>query len=150
MKKTFVFFAALFAALISFTLTSCEGNEPEGIITLKMRNSDNGGTTIDLAYNCAIGITYSNNFRVGGYGDGKICDAGAKKIGAVKKVPTAGWVDELAVIPGHTYVIKCNSYYEPDAETKYYKLYVIDWINSASSGGIIGAEVKYCEWEPNN
>ncbi len=161
MKKTFLFFAALFAALVSFTLTSCDGNDPEeGVIILKMRNADNGGTSIS----CKVGdnsigyvsINDANNFVCTTYyGNIELVDAGAKKLGAVTKVPSSGWTYELAVVPGHTYVIKCQERYwdqdrYKDGETAYYKIYVIDWINGASSGGIIGAEVKYCEWEPNN
>lgn len=138
MKKTFLFFAALFAALVSFTLTSCDGNDPEGVITVKMRNYSEGDTRIYLD-GYYLMITSANNFYFSG---GEICDAGAKKLGAVKTVPSSGWTQELAVIPGHTYVLRRG-------ESKYYKLYVIDWINGASSGGIIGAEVKYCEWTPN-
>ena len=163
MKKTFLFFAALFAALVSFTLTSCDGNDPdEGVITLKMRNADEGNTTISLSHEdrtyAYVSITSGNNFYLGTFEYGvncEICDAGAKKLGAVKTVPSSGWANELAVIPGHSYVVKVstrNYYDNPDYKPVkfYYKIYVIDWINGASSGGIIGAEVKYCEWEPNN
>lgn len=162
MKKTFLFFAALFAALVSFTLTSCDGNDPEeGIITLKMRNADNGGTTIACVVgdNHVVGYVYINNANnfVCSTTEIEMADAGAKKLGAVTKVPSSGWTYELAVVPGHTYVIKWQDKYWDynqdryvDRGTAYYKIYVIDWINGASSGGIIGAEVKYCEWEPNN
>lgn len=159
MKKTFLFFAALFAALVSFTLTSCDGNDPEeGVITLKMRNADNGDTGIG----CKVGDNYigyvsindANNF-VSSTDRIEMADAGTKKLGAVTKVPSSGWTRELAVVPGHTYVIKCQDKYWDQNHyvvigTTYYKIYVIDWINGASSGGIIGAEVKYCEWEPND
>lgn len=163
MKKTFLFFAALFAALVSFTLTSCDGNDPEeGVITLKMRNADEGDTRLNLNHEdrtyAYVSITSGNNFILGTYEYGvncEMCDAGAKKLGAVTKVPSSGWVNQLAVIPGHSYVVKVstrNIYDNPDYKPVkyYYKIYVIDWINGASSGGIIGAEVKYCEWEPNN
>lgn len=163
MKKTFLFFAALFAALVSFTLTSCDGNDPEeGVITLKMRNRDNGNNSIEFN-DCWVSITSSNNFSVSTniYSrpyNPTICDAGAKKLGAVNKVPSSGWVTEISVIPGHTYILRTEkqeyneSYniWEPIGKFYYMKIYVIDWINGASSGGIIGAEIKYCEWTPNN
>ena len=138
-------------AAISFLLPSCEGNlndpdeYPEGVMTLKMRNSDNGGTHLYLSDNADLYIDVANNFKCsvyGGYGWGpQICDAGKKKLGAVTEIPTVGWVSQAAVIPQHTYVVKCGN------GAHYYKVYVIDYIYS-TYGGIIGAEVQYCQWNP--
>lgn len=156
----------LLSATVSLLFPSCKGNlndpdeYPEGVITLKMRNVDNGKTHLTLfadTYNSYVYINSANNFRCYDYSvySMEICDAGAKKLGAVQKLPTTGWTKELAVIPGHCYVIKCiQSYWDQSiqdyraGEPKYYKVYVVDYITS-TGGGIIGAEVQYCEWNPN-
>ncbi len=155
----------LLLATIGLLFPACEGNlndpdeYPEGVITLKMRNSDNGKTRLVLfgLVDCYIYITPANNFYCYDYSvySMEICDAGAKKLSTVKNLPTTGWTKELAVIPGHCYVIKCiQDYWDQaiqdyrDGAPKYYKLYVNDFIYS-TSGGIIGAEIQYCEWNPN-
>ena len=162
MKTIQKWFLPLFLlTAVTFLFPACEGNDADeaGVITLKMRNADHGGTSLDFSHQGSthgnVRISNDNNFFVGSYSYGVnllICDAGKKKLGSVRSVPSAGWVRELAVIPGHTYVAKINTsnYYNlPDfvPVEYYYKIYVVDWIES-SSGGIIGANVKYCEWDP--
>ena len=156
-------------AAVTFIFPACEGNlndpdeYPEGFITLKMRNEDEGGTTITFFsgknefeedYAAYLTINASNNFIMR---DGQICDAGQKKLGAVKKIPQGGWTEELAVLPQHTYVIRVGGIeaYSWTASShytfypcRYYKLYVTDYILS-TMGGIIGAEVQYGEWNPD-
>ena len=157
-------------ASITFLFPSCNGGTndpdeyPEGVITVKMRNYFNGGTSINLEsgpsstdepFTAYLKIGGDNNFYItGSYtNDCKICDTGKKSLGAVKTIPTIGWASEVAVIPQHTYVIKIGGDHfhgynsDNNHEYKYYKLYVIDYTLD-TTGGIIGAEVQYCEWNP--
>ena len=148
-------------AALTFLFPACEknnssvdgssgGEDTSGMITLKMRNSDNGETTISIG-NGNFWINNANNFC--GYSSIRFCDMGTKKLSAIKTVPTSGWAGEVAVTPNHRYVIR-NEYtiwngsiqvYEQ--KVAYLKLYVVDYTTN-TSGGIIGAEVQYCEWTP--
>lgn len=100
--------------------------DPVGTITLSMRDTKNGNTYLD---NIQI---ENENFT------GRECyfaSVGAVKgLGNVANIPTTGWASQVAVIPGNGYVAYNNS--------RFYRLYVTDYI-TATSGGIIGADVKY-------
>ena len=96
-----------------------------------------------------LGINSSNNFIVGAdvdYGIGRIVNVGkVKGIADIKKIPETGWWDELAVVPGEGYIYKG----EYSSLTKYARIYVVDYITS-TSGGIIGATIKYQpNWNPD-
>jgi hypothetical protein len=152
-------------ATVTFLFPACEGNNPSidggddtsGLITVKMRNKDYGDTSIPLNSR-TIRIDDANNFygmRSDGYETDyvKFCDMGTKKLSAIKTVPTSGWARKVAVTPNHSYVVR-NEYSEWNSDLQrneqkvaYLKLYVVDYITS-TSGGIIGAEVQYCEWNP--
>lgn len=86
-------------------------------------------------------IDEDNNFVT--YGHLDIIDVGKKKISQINTIPASGWQRQVAVIPGHGYIAK-SSY----GITLYVKIYVVDWMKN-TYGGIIGAEVQYCEWNPN-
>ena len=148
-------------AAVMFLFPACEGNDPSsnggggedtsGLITVKMRNSDNGKTQIYIGGG-SFYINNANNFAINGYTT-EFCDMGTKKLSAIKTVPTSGWAKEVAVIPNHRYVIRNNyiqwnnSDQESEQKVAYLKLYVVDYITS-TTGVIIGAEVQYCEWTP--
>ena len=133
-------------ATIGFLFAACKGNEPtqnnsndlEGYITLKMRNVDNGNTWLQLPDVSCFHISSANNFQV--Y-VGEIVDVGTKNLSKIKSLPTTGWAYEVEVQPKHGYIYKYDSW------NIYLKVKVIDFIYS-TSGGIIGAEMKYCEWTP--
>ena len=142
MKTKQFFFAALAIAMLA---TSCKENsfnpqvkvpDPEGTITVKVRNADNGKTIVEYMFY----ITKSNNFT-GYYSGYEFVDYGAVRgLGNVVSIPKSGWADQVAVIPGHGYVMRhlSNGYY------KYIRLYVVEEIVGANTnGGIIGAVVKY-------
>ena len=152
-------------AAVTFLFPACEGNNPSsnggggedtsGLITLKMRNRENGETTISIGDSYFM-INEANNFKKcynGSMNIVEFCDMGTKKLSAIKTVPTSGWAEEVAVIPNHRYVIRNNySQWNSDLQRNeqkvaYLKLYVVDYITS-TSGSIIGAEVQYCEWTP--
>lgn len=127
--------------------TSCNGGEepnpddiispdkevpdPDGTITLSMRDKDNGGTYID---NIRINQeNFENSY------DGYFASVGAVKgLGNVAIIPLTGWASKVAVIPGNGYVAYDNQ------KKKFYRLYVKDYLVGTTLG-IIGAEVKYQE-----
>lgn len=140
----------MMAAVLSVSITSCGGDDPvssppviptnngnvtnpdtevpdpEGTITLSMRNANNGTTYIDNS----IYINRSDNFT-----GCKIVSLGAMKgLGNIAQIPKTGWSDQVAVVPGTGYVAYANN--------KYYCLYVVEEITN-TSGGVIGALVKY-------
>jgi len=149
-------------AALTFLFPACEknnssvdgssgGEDTSGMITLKMRNSENGETKIYIGNSC-FWINNANNFC--GYSGIEFCDMGTKKLSAIKTLPTSGWAREVAVTPNHRYVIRNNNYSQWNSDIQgyeqkvaYLKLYVVDYTTN-TSGGIIGAEVQYCEWNP--
>ena len=126
-------------------------SDPEGTITIKVRNESNGCTGVypDGCVNDYFYISTSNNF----YGRSYYTFANIGKVsglGNVTKIPNSGYAREVAVEPGCGYVAKCEwgSYYwngiSVPAKTTYVRIYVVGWTTAAgSSGGIIGAEIKY-------
>lgn len=147
-------------AVVSGLFSSCEKSsdvDEEGVITLKVRNANNGKTTIPFEFeeggSISLYIDYDNNFSFcynSGGVSAQICDVGKKKMSAVKNVPSAGWAGAVAALSSHSYVIKCTKLLDYETKktlVKYYKLYVVDSIEG-TSGGILGWEVKYCEWNP--
>ena len=145
MNKRLYLLAIVLLAVFSVASTSCGGDEPDpdngskidptkpvadpdGTITLSMRDHDSGDTRI-LEY---LGIR-DENFT--GYYGMKITTIGAVTgLGNVSKIPTTGWADAVAIIPGNGYVACING--------SFVRIYVIDFITN-TAGGIIGAEVKY-------
>ncbi|MBQ7427056.1 MAG: DUF5036 family protein [Prevotella sp.] len=134
----------LFISILSFGILSCEKDEdvsdPEGTISLKMRNADNGSTGIKFG-NDKFYISKENNFR-GYHGYISVADVGeVKGLSSIKNVPNSGWARDVSVDPGHGYVVK--------SDKEYMRIYVESWIKGADSGGIIGANVKYqSPWIP--
>lgn len=151
MKTKQFFFVALAIAMLA---TSCKDNssspqakvpDPEGTITVKVRNANNGKTYVEGWFY----ITESNNF--GGladlYVDCQFVDYGAVRgLGNVVSIPKSGWAYQVAVIPGHGYVmrLKDRSDHVYVVGEEYVRLYVVEELVGANTnGGIIGAVVKY-------
>lgn len=107
--------------------------DPAGTITLSMRDYKNGDTRLDNIY------IENENFTGSGFLFASI--GSVKGLGNVTNIPTTGWASKVAVIPGNGYVAYDNSYW---GTKKFYRIYVTDYIVS-TTGGIIGAEVKYQE-----
>jgi len=155
-------FSILLLACTTFLFPACEGSTnnpdeyPEGVITVKLRSYKDLSFRIDLksgpsenndTYTACLTMNLANNFSIWD-NHGQICDTGKKSLGAVKTIPTAGWASEVAVFPQHTYVIRIGGEYNyKNYAYQYYKLYVVDYMLD-TTGGIIGAEVQYCEWNP--
>lgn len=120
---------------IGATLSSCEKDEINEGIEMKMRNRDNGNDYLHLLCGeTSLHITSSNNFSVW-YGE--ITDIGkVRNLEKIKNTPTSGWAKEVAVEPGHGYVIR-STYCE-----RFARLYVEEYIEGVS-GGILGAVIIY-------
>lgn len=122
----------------STILTSCEKDDFDEGIEMRMRNYGNGYDILWLLalpsdYGINLEITNSNNFKTGG----AIADVGSvRNLGKIKSVPTSGWTSTIAVKPGHGYVVCRYDSYE------YARVYVKDWIEG-TSGGILGAVIVY-------
>ena len=118
--------------------------DPEGTITLLVRNYSNGSTQIPV-YNYSFGIDNGNNF----YSMNNVflfASVGAVSgLGNVTKIPDSGWTTTLAVTPGNGYVAACWDRYPNNSVSRitFARIYVDSWTTAAGSGGIIGAEIKY-------
>ena len=132
--------------------------DPEGTVVVNMRNDGNkknrndyisipqgkatnyNGGTDDIS--TLIRINVSNNFEF--YSDnGKIVSIGAVSgLGKVNTIPSNGWANSAAVVPGCGYIVKFEGLYYPNT-IRYARLYVVEYMTSATTDGIIGATVKY-------
>lgn len=102
--------------------------DPTGTILLSMRNDD--GTSLNGLY-----IGKDDNFHGNGW---KIASVGqVKGLGNVASIPLAGWAEKVSVTPGYGYVAY-NTYSD-----EYYRIFVTDYMASATTGGVIGADIKY-------
>lgn len=100
--------------------------DPEGTISLSMRNANNGKTIMDDRFIIDNGDNFTNGFWVS---LGKV-----NGLGNITKIPKLGWTKTTSVKPGFGYVAYSNNVY--------YRVFVEDYIIS-TDGGVIGAEVKY-------
>ena len=149
-KKNYLWslLTTIMVCMLSVSLISCGGDDddspsggggtvnpggttdPAGTISLSMRNASSGTTTIDNV----IYINKSDNFE-GYYSNVCFASVGSiKGLGNVTSIPTSGWAKQVAVKPGYGYVAYYNG--------TFYRIYVEDFIEG-TSGGVIGAEVKY-------
>lgn len=108
--------------------------DPEGTIQISMMSGNENNATF-LDGNFYIGS--DNNFK------GSYCyfvSLGAVKgLGNVSYIPTSGWADQVAVIPGNGYVVCRYNYW---SKPTFYRVYVNSNITDVN-GGVLGAEVKY-------
>ena len=151
-------------AAVMFLFPACEGNNPDedlvGVVTLKMKSGSNegsrfdtgGATSISVAQWLRLIINNANNFKIigdgngiAGYASGDIVDMGKKTLSKINTLPSIGWTEETAVLSKHGYIVRGKG--PDDSDYKYIKVYVKDFITN-TYGGIIGAEVQYCEWTP--
>ena len=143
---------------LGIIMTGCESYEPEGSITLKMRNDDHGSNNIYFG-DGYVEITSSNNFHCSGYWYSNVemeMSAVGKVSGLnkIKKIPQAGWTNEIAVQEGYGYIVRSRKKIESESNSfsdsysysdyEYMRIFVIESIIS-TNGGIIGYEVSYIE-----
>jgi hypothetical protein len=103
-------------------------------IRLNSYNSEERGTAIEFSDDVTwVAMTTSNEFRC------QYCSiASVGKVaglGNITRIPTSGFVGRNSVELGYGYVVACE-------DGTYARLYVVEWTKS-TSGGIIGAKVKY-------
>ena len=99
-------------------------DDPEGTISLSMRNSNSGDTWLD-------GFHIKNENFEGAY---FVSLGPVNGLGNVSYIPLKGWAERVAVVPGNGYVAYSGS--------SFYRIYVVSEIGG-TSGGVIGAEIKY-------
>lgn len=103
--------------------------DPEGTVTLSMRNGNNGSTELSGS---GIYIDRADNFT-GGY----FVPLGPMRgLGNVTRIPVSGWTEKVAVVPGEGYVA-----YSTQTD-QFYRLYVKEYTVTILNE-VIGAEVKY-------
>lgn len=111
--------------------------DPEGTVTVNITNNGRDGEVALPDLGVRLYIDEGNNFRL--YylsgNSGTIVSLGAMKgLGNVVTVPIEGWSTSVAVVPGNGYAVRNNG--------NYARLYVDSYMTS-TSGGIMGATVKY-------
>lgn len=97
----------------------------------------------DICDNASFG---NPSYNYGGVAE--IADMGSVKgLGSVTSIPTTGWSTTSALEIGRGYVVRYRAtkdYYAASSLPYIYsRLYVTDWVISATNGGIIGAKIKY-------
>jgi hypothetical protein len=126
--------------------------DPAGTITANIAESSS--TRINIVERGLIGWTAPDNFYLSGYWGNytifasiSICNLGAMSgLGNITKIPASGFTaptsssnSSVACEAGHGYVVKFEV---NGGDPEYLRLYVVESIVN-TSGGIIGAKVKY-------
>ncbi len=154
------FLTILFASVFSISFVSCSDddddnpnkstiteNDPEGTIMANMHHNDwvslfhMTGPGFDIT--TSISLDESNNFKTGE----KIVSVGnVKGLNGITKIPTSGWSEKVAAVPGSGYVVQG----EYNGVSGCARIYVVDYIID-TTGGIIGVIIKYQPiWNPIN
>ena len=139
------------AACASSSESSGPAADPVGTVTSAIRIQGQGAFLIDFDPGAVTSINSGGasdlyldanvNFIVGpqvpvGQQPRRIASLGAVSgLGAVTTVPTAGLVVSLGAIAGHGYVVTDNG--------RNWRVYVTSLITSATSGGVIGVNIKW-------
>ncbi len=154
----------LFASIFSVTLVSCGNddddnpnesaiteNDPEGTILMNLVNNDDDICIDEEWPYMYVGMTPQNNIDTW-YSNAQIVSVGkVNGLSAIKKIPASGWAERCAATPGSGYVIRQRKASANDGRQtdgyKYCRVYLVDFITS-TSGGIMGATIKYQLWNP--
>lgn len=117
--------------------------DPAGTVTVNIVNDDE---TISLGEPISIAMDNGNNFRAYSYvGSCKIVNVGkVAGLGNITEIPTSGWKEKAAVVPGEGYVLRWSRYdsYTGITEQSFARVYVVGYMES-TTGGIMGAQIKY-------
>ena len=120
--------------------------DPEGTVTVQMRNSDNGETRVSPdGFGTDFYIDRADNLTCP-FGD-VICIGKVAGLGNIRERPETGWADEAALLPGYGYIMRREYSTDPAGNPtpdgyRYCRIYVVGYLTS-TGGGIIGATVKY-------
>ena len=157
---------------VGFTSCEKDNGDNDEYIEIRLRNDNNGGGSINLLWvdsachhvghnqwsgdydywegaDVNLSINASDNFVTyspwsSSYGSGDIvCVGDVSNIGKIKNIPSSGWTKELAVRPGKGYIVRHMVHSDEVSFCKYARIYVVEYLEGANSGGIIGAVVRY-------
>ena len=121
--------------------TNVSSQDPEGTIVLNM-SSGASGNYYQIGNLCEIHIDEANNFK-GRYSDAKFVSVGlVSGLGKITQIPTAGWAQSAAVVPGTGYVMRYGD--------QYARIYVVEYLGMTYTdeqgntyGQTTGATIKY-------
>lgn len=118
--------------------------DPEGTVTVNITNNGRDGEVALPDLGVYIYIDEGNNFRLysSGYSTSIVSLGAMKGLGNVVSVPTEGWSSSVAVMPGNGYAVRSSYNYGNIRTNNYARLYVDSYMTN-TSGGIMGATVKY-------
>lgn len=118
--------------------------DPEGTVTVNITNNGRDGEVALPDLGVYIYIDEGNNFRLysSGYSASIVSLGAMKGLGNVVSVPTEGWSSSVAVMPGNGYAVRSSYNYGNIRTNNYARLYVDSYMTN-TSGGIMGATVKY-------
>lgn len=149
MKKLLLnWMTIMVVAIISVGIASCSGSDeddgvvspsesgtsatvpdPEGTVVVNMSAASNSKSHY-IGFSYSFRIDEDSNFY-SAYGGITFASVGlVKGLSEIKSIPTFGWAEEVAVIPGYGYVVRS------DYDNKYARIYVV-----CSTGN--GYTVKY-------
>ncbi len=119
---------------------------PYVVISINIDNISSLNTHFDITICPNASDIHGENFYSTG---GEAADIGkVSGLGNVTIKPNSGYRRACAYQKGHGYVVRFKkSYNQADNTLDYFygRFYVVDWLISATSGGIIGATIKYQE-----
>ncbi|MBQ8467242.1 MAG: DUF5036 family protein [Prevotella sp.] len=154
----------LFASIFSVSFVSCGDdddnnsnestiteNDPEGTIIMNLVNNDDDIVIDEEWPYMHVGMTPQNNIDTWYYNAQIVSLGKVKGLSAIMKIPESGWAERCAATPGFGYIIRQSKVSAYDARRtdgyKYCRVYLVDFIKS-TSGGIMGATIKYQLWNP--
>lgn len=166
MKSFWSLLAIMMVAILSVGFVSCGDDDdddnsqkseaisvkdPEGTIVLNLVNDDKDICIDEEWPYMYVGMTPQNNIDTW-YHNGQIVSVGkVNGLSAINRIPESGWAERCAATPGSGYVIrqeKADPYHGGETNGyKYCRVYLVDFITS-TSGGIMGATIKYQLWNP--
>lgn len=142
----------LMAMAMGMGFVSCEKDDVSVGIEVNLRNGNNGGGNVNVLNSDFLGggsvylsIDKSDNFRLdyyGSVGEYAIVSVGyVSGLSRVNKIPQSGWSSMVSVNEGCGYIIRAKA--KGSSEYHYARVYVTDILTGASSGGVIGATIRY-------
>ncbi len=130
------------------------GGDPTGTIITELRAPAHGLNALDFetgqvgSSEAANDMWFdnNNNFHTPDFSRGLITDIGAiSGLSAITDIPTLGWVTTCGAVVGHGYVVETidRSVDPPTTTENFYRVYVDDYIISATTGGVMGFTIKW-------
>lgn len=122
--------------------TNVSSQDPEGTIVLNM-SSGASGNYYQIGNLCEIHIDEANNFKGERYSGAKFVSVGlVSGLGKITQIPTSGWAESAAVVPGTGYVMRYGD--------QYARIYVVEYLGMTYTdeqgntyGQTTGATIKY-------